>query len=128
VREDLYRQIALDRLGERDRIYEDHWQSIEEYEAAIARWEGKRRWRFFGGWKSTIAARYRGMRAGVEWLLEQRTQISAEAERWQLLLRVDSSTRTRILINDFDPLYAFASDDDIRSGSFSDVAAEVTQG
>lgn len=117
-RENLYRQVVLARLGKRELVYNDYWDTMEEYEAYIEKWRSD----------EYLVKKYRGMRKGVEWLTSNRNMISDLVNQWQLLFQLNSNPRMKLNILDADPLYVFVRGDDLTSRSFSDLAGEVTQG
>lgn len=117
-RENLYRQVALARLGKRDLVYNDYWESMEEYEAYIEKWRRDKQ----------LVKMYQGMRAGVEWLTSNRETISELVDQWQLLFQLDSNSEMNLNINDADPLYVFIRQGDLARRDFTDLAGEVTQG
>ena len=114
----LYRHIALDQLGKRDLVFCDYWTSMSEYEQAIEAWTHDR----------GIANYYRSMRAGVSWLMSNRETISREADKWRLLLRIESNRQMNLNFNDADPLYIFIRDRDLKDMNFTNLTARVTQG
>lgn len=116
-RENLYRQIVLARLGRRELIYSDHWDTMEEYEAYIEKWKNDER----------MVNMYQSMRSDVEWLMSNRKQIAESVDQWKLLLRLESNPEMELLINDSDPLYVFVKEGDLARKCFSDLAGEVTQ-
>jgi len=120
IRENLYRQVFLGRIDRRSLMYNDYWNSMEEYEAYI------RSYRDRGD--NALVKSYELMRAGVTWLVDNRDMISRGAAEWRLLLRIDSNSQMNLNINDADPLYVFIREKDLAKGEFSDLAGEVTQG
>ncbi len=66
--ENLYRQLFLARIGKRELVYNDYWDSMEEYEAYIEEWRER-------GDMSMVKG-YKRMRKGVTWLVENRDMIS----------------------------------------------------
>jgi uncharacterized protein YwqG len=117
-RENLYRQVVLARLGKRRLVYNDYWDTMEEYEAYIKEWRTN----------ADLVQMYQGMRDGVIWLTSNRDRIAHEVSQWRLLLRLDSNTEMNLNINDFDPLYVFVRQEALLRKDFSDLAGEVTQG
>ena len=102
----LYRQMALAQLNKRDLIYNDYWDTIEEYEACIKQW----------GDNQQLGKMYTGMRDGVVWLTSNRKMIDDAVAQWRLLFRVDSNSLMNLNINDADPLYVFIRDEDLAIG------------
>jgi uncharacterized protein YwqG len=117
-RESLYRQVALARFGKRHLVYNDYWETMQEYEAYIEQWRQD----------EELVKTYQDMREGVEWLTSNRELISSAADQWQLLLQIDSNSQMNLNINDADPLYVFIQKCDLARAWFSDLAGEVTQG
>ena len=117
-RENLYRQVVLARLGKRRLVYNDYWDTMQEYEAYIEKWRSNEQ----------LVKMYQGMREGVEWLTSNREMISDLVNQWRLLFQLDSNSEMNLNINDADPLYVFVRDDDLARRDFSDLAGEVTQG
>jgi uncharacterized protein YwqG len=115
--QNLYRQISLTRMGQRARMYADHWDSMEAYEHTLTESAG-----------TPFLESQQQMRPGVEWLMAHRDEIAAEAAEWRLLLQVDSNQEMNLMINDADPLYVFIRDADLARSDFGDLAGEVTQG
>lgn len=113
ARENLYRQLALGRLGQRGLQFNDYWDSMEEYEADV---------------RDMPDCDYEQMRPGVVWLMQHREEVAAEAADWQLLLRLNSNDGMNLLINDSDPLYVFIRRGDLARAKFDDLSGEVTQG
>lgn len=116
--EDLYRQLVLARLGKRPLVYNDYWDSMEEYEAYIEQWRDDK----------NLVKMYRGMRDGVVWLTSNREMIQSHVDEWRLLFRLDSNFAMNLNINDADPMYVFIRNEDLANCDFSDLACEVTQG
>jgi uncharacterized protein YwqG len=120
VRENLYRQVVLARLGRRRLVYNDYWETMQEYNAYIEYWRERG--------NEQLVKTYNEMKEGVEWLTSNRTVISNEVDQWKLLFQLDSNSEMNLNINDADPLYVFVRDDDLASRAFADLAGEVTQG
>jgi uncharacterized protein YwqG len=120
IRENLYRQVVLGRLGKRRLMFNDYWRTMEEYEAYIREWQEK-------GDKRLVEM-YEGMRPGVTWLVNNREMISKLVAEWRLLFRLNSNRPMNLNINDADPLYVFIRDEDLASLRFDNLAGEVTQG
>lgn len=116
--EDLYRQVVLTKLGKRELVYNDYWDSIEEYEAYIEERSDDKK----------IAKEYEEMRGGVVWLQVNREMIKGLVDEWRLLFRLDSNHQMNMNINDADPLYVFIRNEDLASRDFSNLVGEVTQG
>jgi uncharacterized protein YwqG len=116
VSKNLYRQVALTSLGDRDLRYNDYWDTIQEYEAYIEEWRTSEHFEY-----------YQGMRKGVEWLTSNRDRISGAVNQLRLLFRLDSNLQMNLNINDFDPLYVFITVPDLERRDFSNLAGEVTQ-
>lgn len=117
-RENLYRQVVLARLDKRRLVYNDYWDSMQEYEAYIETWRSNKH----------LVEQYQRMREGVEWLTSNRDMISESVNQWQLLFQLDSNQQMDLNINDGDPLYVFVKENDLARLNFSDLAGEVTQG
>lgn len=117
-RQNLYRQLVLARLGRRELVYNDYWESMAEYEAYIKKWKDNKQ----------LVRMYRGMRKGVVWLTSNRDMISRHVDEWRLLFRLDSNREMNLNINDADPLYVFIRHEDLANKNFSNLAGEVTQG
>jgi uncharacterized protein YwqG len=117
-RENLYRQVVLARLGKRSLVYNDYWDSMQEYEAYIETWRTNKQ----------LVNMYQGMREGVEWLTSNRDMISDSVNQLRLLFQLDSNSQMNLNINDADPLYVFIKDGDLARRDFSNLAGEVTQG
>jgi uncharacterized protein YwqG len=117
-RENLYREVVLDRLGKRALIYNDYWDSMEEYEAYILQWSNN----------SQLVSTYEKMRSGVMWLTSNRDLIAKSVDEWRLLFRIDSNRQMNLNINDADPLYVFIRHEDLANRNFSNLAGEITQG
>jgi hypothetical protein len=116
----LYRQICLTRLGERDLTYNDYWDSLEEYEAYMKFWSDRGdQW---------LVKKYEEMREGVTWLVGRRDMLSQLAAEWRLLFRVDSNGDMGLNMMDGDPLYIFVREESVAKRDFADLAGEVTQG
>jgi uncharacterized protein YwqG len=118
-RENLYRQFYLARIGKRRLIYNDYWDSMQEYEADIEDW----RQRGELGWVKGHEA----MREGVTWLVDNREKIAKGVSEWLLLCQIESNREMDFWINDADPLYTFIRHEDLANRDFSCMAAEVTQ-
>ena len=116
--ENLYRQLVLARLGKRPLVYNDYWDSMEEYEAYIEKWRDDK----------NLVKMYRDMRDGVIWLTSNREMIQSHVDEWRLLLRLDSNFEMDLNINDADPMYVFIRNEDLANRDFSNLACEVTQG
>jgi uncharacterized protein YwqG len=116
--ENLYRQLFLARIEKRQLVYNDYWDSMEEYEAYIDEWRDDK----------PMVEMYQGMRDGVTWLVENRDMIAKGVAEWRLLLRIDSNVEMNLNMMDADPLYAFIRDKNLAERDFSDLAGEVTQG
>ncbi|TWT67588.1 DUF1963 domain-containing protein [Allorhodopirellula solitaria] len=116
--ENLYRQVVLALLGKRPLVYNDYWDSMEEYEAYIEEWRDDK----------SLVAMYRDMHDGVVWLTSNREMIQSHVDEWRLLLRVDSNFEMNLSINDADPMYVFIRNEDLANRDFSNLACEVTQG
>jgi len=117
-RENLYRQLVLARLGKRQLVYNDYWESMPEYEAYIEQWKNNEQ----------LVKEYRGMREGVMWLTSHRELISRHVDEWRLLFRLNSNMAMNLNINDADPLYVFIRHEDFGNRNFSNLAGAVTQG
>ena len=117
-RENLYRQVALARLGKRRLIYNDYWNTMQEYEAYIERWRSNR----------SLVKMYQGMREGVQWLTSSREVICNEVNQWRLLFRLESNAQMSLNINDADLLYVLIRERELACRCFSNVVGEVTQG
>jgi hypothetical protein len=117
-RDNLYREVVLGRIGKRQLVYNDYWDSMAEYEAYIEKWKDNEQ----------LVRMYRGMRDGVEWLTSNREMISRLVDEWRLLFRLNSNSRMDLNINDADPLYVFIRHEDLANRNFSNLAGEVTQG
>lgn len=117
-RENLYRQVALARLGKRRLVYNDYWETMQEYEAYIEQWRHDER----------LVKTYQEMREGVEWLTSNHELLSNAVDQWRLLLQIDSNSQMNLDINDADPLYVFIQEHDLAHLCFTDLAGEVTQG
>tara|TARA_R100000306_G_scaffold62400_1_gene69513 strand:+ start:17919 stop:18911 length:993 start_codon:yes stop_codon:yes gene_type:complete len=117
-RKNLYRQVALSQLGKRHLDDCDYWDSMEEYEADIEKWQNNEQ----------LVKNYQGMREGVEWLTSNREMIADEVDQWRLLFQLQSNSQMNLNINDADPLYVFIKHTDLMNRNFSDIAGEVTQG
>jgi uncharacterized protein YwqG len=117
-RDNLYRQVVLTRLGKRNLVYSDYWETMREYEACIEQWRHDER----------LVKTYQEIREGVEWLTSNREMISNAVKQWQLLFQLDSNLQMNLNINDADPLYVFVQEHDLARRCFSDLAGEVTQG
>jgi uncharacterized protein YwqG len=120
IRDNLYRQVVLDRLGKRELVYNDYWTSMQEYEADISEWKTKG--------EKDLLKNYESMRPGVTWLIKNREAISKHVAEWRMLFRLNSNTPMNLNINDADPLYVFIREDDLEALRFSNLAGEVTQG
>jgi hypothetical protein len=119
-RVDLYRKMYLTRIGKTELHYNDYWDSLPEYEAAMA--DARSRG------QGSFADTYEEMRPGVLWLLAHRDEIAAQVAEWRLLLRLDSNAPMNLEVLDADPLYVFARDADLAAAKFSDLPGQVTQG
>lgn len=117
-RDNLYRKLVLARLGKRRLVYNDYWDSMDEYEAYIEEWRSDEQ----------MVKRYRDMREGVVWLTSNRDTISSLVHEWRLLFRLDSNSEMNLNINDADPLYVFIRHEDLANRDFSNLVGEVTQG
>jgi uncharacterized protein YwqG len=117
-RDNLYRHVALARLGKRELQFNDYWDSMEDYEAYIEQWKDDEQ----------LVSRYREMRDGVVWLMSHRDLISRHVDEWRLLFRLNSNTEMNLNINDWDPLYVFIRHEDLANRNFNNLAGEVTQG
>jgi uncharacterized protein YwqG len=117
-RENLYRQVVLARLGKRELVYNDYWDSMQEYEAYIEKWRSDEQ----------LVKWYQGMREGVEWLTTNREMISDSVNQLRLLFQLNSNSQMNLNINSADPLYVFIREGDLARRDFSDLAGEVTQG
>ncbi len=117
-RENLYRQVVLASLGKRSLVYNDYWDTMQDYEAYIEKWRTDKQ----------LVKMYQGMRKGVEWLTSNRDLISGAVNQLRLLFRLDSNSRMNLNINDADPLYVFITVPDLERRDFSNLAGEVTQG
>jgi uncharacterized protein YwqG len=120
LRENLYRQVCLARLGVREMTYSDHWDTMEEYESYVAGYRQRG--------DAQLVNTYERMRDNVIWLTKNSTEIQRGADAWRLLLSIDSNTSMNMWINDADPLYVFVRDEQLKKCDFSDLAGEVTQG
>ena len=116
-RENLYREVQLTRMGRREMVYADYWDSMEAYEKTLQESAG-----------TPFLESQEKMRPRVEWLMAHQAEITAGAAEWRLLLQVESNREMSLLINDADPIYVFVRHDDLSRGDFSDLAGEVTQG
>jgi uncharacterized protein YwqG len=119
-RENLYRQVFLGQMEKRRLIYNDYWESMEEYHAYVDEYRQRG--------ELGMVKNYERMRDGVEWLTSHRDEISRAVDDLQLLLQINSNEPMNLLINDCDPLYIFARRSDLKRGDFSQLAGEVTQG
>jgi uncharacterized protein YwqG len=117
-RENLYRQLVFTRLGKRSLVYNDYWDSMQEYEAYIETCRNDKQ----------LVERYQSMRNGVEWLMSNREMILHAVSHWRLLFQLDSNSQMNLNINDADPLYVFVEDRNLAQLDFSNLAGEVTQG
>lgn len=139
-RDNLYREVHLARIGRRELVDNDYWDSLADYEADIEDWRarGHAGRGFLGSLRRMLSRRARfcahiadsheAMRPGVLWLTENSHAIAQGAAAWRLLLRLDSNLAMNLLINDADPLYVFIRHEDLARRDFSDLAGEVTQG
>jgi len=116
-RENLCRQVQLTRMGRREMVYADYWDSMEAYERTLEESEG-----------TPFLEEQAKMRPHVEWLVAHKDEVASGAAEWRLLLQIESNEDMNLLINDYDPLYVFVRDADLRREDFSDLAGEVTQG
>jgi uncharacterized protein YwqG len=117
-RENLYRQLVLAKMGKRRLVYNDYWDSMEEYEAYIQQFN----------YDAKMVQFYERMREGVVWLTANSAAIQQAVDEWRLLLRIDSNFAMDLNINDADPLYVFIRHEDLANRNFSNLAGEVTQG
>lgn len=117
-RDDLYRQVVLGRLDKRRLVFNDYWETMEAYEAALAAYAPT----------DQRGDYYRQMRPGVEWLTSNRELIAKSVEEWRLLLQLESNQPMNLWIADADPLYVFIRHEDLLRRNFSNVAGEITQG
>lgn len=116
--ENLYRQVALGRLGKRNLIYADYWPTMQAYDAYIEKYRHDERSMKY----------HEAMRDGVQWLISNREMIANVVDQWCLLFRIDSNLPMELNMNDADPLYVFIQQADLARADFSDLAGEVTQG
>lgn len=123
-RDNLYREVYFGRIKKRNLVYNDYWDTFEEYEADI---ENPLHKELFSG-RQSLSEQYRAMRQGVTWLIENKDTIARAVAEWRLLFRVDSNPEMNLNINDSDPLYVFIRHEDLAKRYFGDVAGEVTQG
>ncbi len=115
---DFYRKLYFHRVGRGGYEYQDYWDSMEEYHAVLAR-----------SHPSLAAERRKTIdEAKLRWLFDHREEISAEAARWRLLLRIDSNRAMNFNIADSDSIYFFISSDALAERDFSRVEAGFTQG
>ena len=117
--EDLYRQLVLARLGKRELIYNDYWNTLADYDDFISGFVMKTHSSFDD---------YVNMRDGVIWLTSNRELIQSLVDEWRLLFRLDSNFEMDLNINDADPMYVFIRNEDLANRDFSNLACEVTQG
>ena len=123
-RQNLYRQVHLGRVGQRDLIFNDYWESMAEYEACLEKCRSSNK-----EWQRTrLVERYEEMRPGVTWLTANQEAIAKSVAEWRLLCRIDSNSAMDFSILDSDPLYAFIRNPELARGDFSNLAGEVTQG
>jgi uncharacterized protein YwqG len=118
IQKNLYRQVVLAQLNKRRLIYNDYWDTMEEYDASIKQWQDNKQ----------LAKSYIDMRDGVVWLTSNREMIDDAVAQWRLLFQLDSNPAMNLNINDADPLYVFIRDEDLASRNFRNIAGEVTQG
>src|SRR5262249_14283775 len=97
--ENRYRQLYFARIGKRPLVYNDYWDSMEEYEAYMQEYRERS--------EHSLVKEYEGMRAGVTWLVNNRDMISRGVAEWRLLFRIDSNVEMNLNMMDADPLYVF---------------------
>lgn len=117
-RENLYREVVLARLNRSELIYNDYWDSMDDYEAYIEQWRND----------PFMVKNYERMRDGVSWLMAHREFIADAVSQWRLLFQLESNHSMNLNINDADPLYVFVRNEDLMLRNFSDLAGRVTQG
>lgn len=110
-RDDLYRQVALTRLGHRNAMYASGFDSMDAFEQFVQ--------------LSPSTAAYR---EEVRWRLDNEPAIASEASGWRLLFRFDSDLAVDLNICDSDPFFGFIRSSDLAIGDFSDAVGEELQG
>jgi uncharacterized protein DUF1963 len=115
---DFYRKLYFHRIGRGGYEYHDYWDSMEEYQAVLAR-----------SHPELVARRRESIdEAKLRWLFDHRDEICAEAARWRLLLRIDSNRAMNFNIGDSDFIYFFISSAALAERDFSRMEGGFTQG
>lgn len=119
--EDLYDWIAMHELGPPRKHNLLIWKSWEDWENAKKMESKLRNGTTYRPWREEDDDT-------VRWILANRDRIAAEAERWQVLLKVESNHPMNLWVNDADPVFVFIRTDDLKAGDFSRLRAVATQG
>lgn len=120
VLENLHGRIAmqeLDHPGEENLLQWESWEAWEDARKMESRLRNGTTYRPWSADKDEA----------VRWILANRERIAAEAERWQVLLMVNSNHPMNLWVNDADPVYVFIRTDDLKVGDFSRLRAVATQ-
>lgn len=113
---DLRLSAVLEREGHRAVESVAMFESADGLEAFLPTAEGFRR------------RQLERLSGEAAWWFEHRDRLLAECERWHCVLRVESNEAMDLQINDADPLFILAHEDDLAAGRFDRMTGRVLQG